>query len=203
MQARHMNTRETTSALRRALWAGVLTLTLCTEAFSQTATAPADKPLSLSGPRFGVTFLSDSIITKLREENDIAVGSAVSQFGWQFEKQFRTTEDGPTLVTEWVVLVGGVEQSVFLPSVSWLLGMRTRSGVEFGVGPNLTPVGAALVIAAGRTFHVGGVNVPVNLAVVPSKVSWFSYTGPPHYAVEMKRKTGLRISLLFGFNTGS
>src|SRR6185369_10238135 len=106
------------SLLHHAMRAGVVTLTLSTTAFSQTSAPPADEPLSLSGPRFGVTFLSNSIVRKLREADGISVDPVVSQFGWQFEKQFATSGNGPTLVTEWVVLVGGVEQGVFLPSVS-------------------------------------------------------------------------------------
>ena len=112
----------------------------------------------------------------------INISPVVTQFGWQFEKQFYSTENGPTAVTEWVVLVGGLEQGVVLPSVSWLVGMRTMKGAEFGIGPNLTPVGAALAIAAGMTFRAGALNVPVNVAVVPSK-------------------SGVRVSLLAGFNT--
>jgi hypothetical protein len=130
----------------------------------------------------GVTFLSDGIVGKLKDDASVNVSPVVTQFGWQFEKQFYSTENGPTAVTEWVVLVGGLEQGVVLPSVSWLVGMRTRKGAEFGIGPNITPVGAALAIAAGVTFRAGGLNVPVNLAVVPSK-------------------SGVRVSLLAGFNT--
>jgi len=171
----------TIPARRRVLGAVFLTLTCCTAAFSQT-TAPLAKAASLSGPRMGVTFLSDGIVGKLKDDASLNISPVVTQFGWQFEKQFYSTENGPTAVTEWVVLVGGLEQGVVLPSVSWLVGMRTMKGAEFGIGPNLTPVGAALAIAAGMTFRAGGLNVPVNVAVVPSK-------------------SGVRVSLLAGFNT--
>ena len=93
----------------------------------------------------------------------------VSQFGWQFEKQFYTKGSGVTMVTEWVALLGGLEQSVALPSLSWMVGVRTRDGAEFGIGPNITPAGTALVLATGMTFRAGAMNVPVNVAVVPSK----------------------------------
>lgn len=62
-----------------------------------------------------------------------------------------------------------------------MVGLRTRNGAEFGVGPNLTPAGAALAIAAGATFGAGALNVPVNVAVVPSK-------------------SGVRVSVLSGFS---
>lgn len=176
-----------------------LVFAMSTPAGAQEVAGSVDQQIKLSGPRFGVTFLSESIVDKLKD-NGIDVGSVVTQFGWQFEKQFRTSENGPALVSEWVLLAGGTEQGVFLPSASWLVGIRTRKGVEFAVGPNLTPVGAALVAAAGITFRAGGVNVPVNLAVVPSTVSWTSYAGPPSYRASEIKRSGVRVSLLFGFN---
>jgi hypothetical protein len=185
------------TAIQRAALGMLVSLTLCTPALAQAP--PPAKPQSLSGPRFGVTFLSDSIVDKLKDE-DIDVSPVITQFGWQFEKLFNTEGSGPMLVTEWVLLAGGVEQGLFLPSLSWLTGVRTRTGLEFGVGPNLSVAGAALVLTAGKTFRVGDVNVPVNLAVVPSKVSWVLYEGPPFRETEIERRA-MRVSLLFGFNT--
>jgi len=152
--------------LRRAAF---LTLALSTPALSQTSVPPIAETISLSGSRFGFTFLSDGIIRKLRDDANVNVSSGVTQFGWQFEKQFYTKDSGVTMVTEWVALVGGLEQSVVLPSLSWMVGVRTRDGAEFGIGPNITPAGTALVLATGMTFRVGALNVPVNVAVVPSK----------------------------------
>ena len=56
-------------------------------------------------------------------------------------------------VNEWVVLLGGLEQGHVLPSLNWLVGLRTREGAEFGIGPNVTPAGVALVFAAGVTIR--------------------------------------------------
>ena len=92
------------------------------------------------------------------------------------------SKGGPvTMVTEWVALVGGLEQGVVLPSLSWMVGVRTRDGAEFGIGPNITPAGTALVFATGMTFRAGALNIPLNVAVVPGKV-------------------GTRVSLLTGFS---
>jgi hypothetical protein len=135
---------------------------------SGTQAPPAPKTLTLSGPRFGVTMLSDGIVQKLASE-DIDVGSTISQFGWQFEKQFYTKAGGVTALNEWVALLGGLDQGVAIPSVSWLVGLRTKEGAEFGVGPNVTPAGAALVVSAGVTFRAGVLNVPMNFAVVPTR----------------------------------
>jgi hypothetical protein len=128
-----------------------------------------------------VTVLSDGVVRKLRVEVEVDVNAVISQFGWQFVKRFDGTGSSLTPVTEWVVLLGGLEQGVVLPSLSWLVGIRTHEGVELGVGPNLTPVGAALAVAAGMTFRSGALNFPLNVAVVPSKA-------------------GVRVSLLSGFN---
>lgn len=151
---------------------------------AQVAAQPVPDVMKLSGPRVGVTFLSDGVVRKLHE--DIAgdfdgVGSMISQFGWQWEKRFYSGGNGVTAVTEWALLFGGMDQGVVIPSLSWLVGARTASGVEFAVGPNFTPVGVALAFAAGVNFPVGHLNVPVNFAVVPSK-------------------SGVRVSMLAGFN---
>ena len=141
---------------------------------------PFTKTVNLSGPRFGLTALSTGVVDKLHERG-IDVGPNISQFGWQFEKQFYSGESGVAAVNEWVILLGGLDQGVALPSLSWLVGLRTREGAEFGVGPNITPAGVALAFAGGVTFRAGNLNVPMNVAVVPSKA-------------------GTRISVLTGFN---
>src|SRR4029077_9666171 len=58
---------------------------------------PYAKSLSLAGPRFGLTMLSDDTIQKLHE-HDIDVRSTISQFGWQFEHEFYSKQDGPTVL---------------------------------------------------------------------------------------------------------
>jgi hypothetical protein len=136
---------------------------------SGTQAPPPARTLNLSGPRVGMTFLSNGVVNKLHEDN-IDVSQNISQFGWQFERQFYSKQSGVTALNEWVFLVGGLDQSVAIPSLSWLVGLRTREGAEFGVGPNVTPAGVALAVAAGVTFRAGVLNVPMNFAVVPTKV---------------------------------
>ncbi len=168
MTARHIVSRAVGSALLAAVGT--------TPALAQTFTRPPGTqslpPLSatadLSGPRFGLTLLSQGVVDAL-EERRISVRPYISQFGWQFERQFFTRGTGVTMVSEWVALVGGLEQGVALPSLSWVVGVRTRDGAEFGIGPNITPAVTALVFATGMTFRTGAMNVPVNVAVVPSR----------------------------------
>ena len=141
---------------------------------------PPAKTVSLAGPRFGVSSLSDGVVQKLHEHS-IEVRPMISQFGWQFERQFYANGSGVAALNEWVVLAGGTEQGVALPSLTWLVGLRTSEGTEFGVGPNVTPLGVGLAFAAGVTLRAGVMNVPINIAVVPSSV-------------------GTRVSFLTGFN---
>ena len=159
----------------------LLVLLASSPAFSQPLAPPPADVMELAGPRFGATVLSNGIIDQLRVEKGIELRPMITQVGWQFEKQFYTPRQGPAVLSEWVVLFGGLEQGVALPSISWLAGIRTSTGGEFGIGPNITPAGVALAIAAGTTVRWGVMNVPVNLAVVPSK-------------------TGVRVSVLSGFS---
>lgn len=170
----------TLSLVRRATLAVVVALVTAAPAAAQTLPAFAHSA-DLSGPRFGLTLLSDGIVEKLAERELPVARPYVSQFGWQFERQFFTQDSGLTMVTEWVWLLGGLEQNLTLPSLSWMVGVRTRDGAEFGIGPNVTPAGTALVFATGMTFRTASVNVPVNVAVVPSR-------------------SGTRVSVLTGFS---
>jgi hypothetical protein len=140
---------------------------------------PYAKTVSLAGPRFGITMLTDDTVAKLHDR-DLDVKNTISQFGWQFEHAFYNKQEGPTVLNEWVFLLGGLDQGVAIPSLNWLVGLRTKEGTEFGIGPNITPAGVALAVAAGVTLRAGVVNVPVTLAAVPSKY-------------------GVRVSVLTGF----
>ena len=163
----------------RSVFGLSLVLALAAPAAAQIA-PPAASEVNLAGPRFGVTVLSDDLVAKLLRERNIDIAPVVTQFGWQFEKQFYGGHGGPAAISEAVVLLGGLEQGVVLPSLSWLVGVRTPDGFEFGAGPNVTPLGVALAAAMGKTFRMGVLNVPVNVAVVPSR-------------------SGLRVSFLTGF----
>lgn len=150
-----------------------------------TARAQSDRyaqrmPEERSGPRFGVTYLGGAIPDSAKAYG-VEVSRMITQWGYQFERQFFAIEGGPTAVNEWILLIGGLEQSEFIPSISWIVGLRLPNDIEFGAGPNVGAGGTALVLTAGRTWRQGGVNVPVNLAVVPSKI-------------------GTRVSVMTGFN---
>jgi hypothetical protein len=139
------------------------------------------KVVDMTGPRFGLTVQSQATVDELKTRHEIVVRPLISQFGWQFERRFYTNGDGAAVLMEWVPLISGLEQGQALPSLNWLVGVRMPSGAEFGIGPNLTPVCAGLVIAGGVTVRSGAVHVPLNFAVATSR-------------------TGARVSIATGFN---
>ena len=141
---------------------------------------PIVSPVNLDGPRVGFTYIAPGETADKLKDN-FEVDPFITQFGWQFETRYFTLPNGTAGLVEGVVLVGGLEQGVFRPSASLLVGIRNARGLEFGFGPNLSLSGAAFVFAAGVTFQSHYVNFPVNFAFVPSS-------------------DGFLFSLLTGFN---
>ncbi len=138
------------------------------------------EPIELSGPRVGFTYIgAGSTADSLK--SIFKANPFITQFGWQFEKQYFALDNGTAGLVEFVGLIGGLEQGLFLPSANMLVGVRSSSGAEFAFGPNISISGAAFVLAVGHTYKSGSLNFPVNFAVVPSS-------------------KGVRFSLLFGFN---
>src|ERR1043166_1363786 len=101
-----------------------------------------------SGPRIGAAYLIGGSVTAEKEGKHLT--PLTTLFGWQIEHQFPTgKKDAPLPMTELVLLVGGLEQNVFLPSASWLVGMRQPNGWEVGAGPALTGAGVQVALAGG------------------------------------------------------
>ena len=188
----------------------------------------------LAGPRVGVTMITPGSLSSIIR-GDVSMfsdevseewtgsigkyGAAITQYGWQWESRFA---DGGNVtgIVEWIALVGGMEKGYFLPSVSSMVGLRTDKGLEFAVGPNLSSGGIAMVIGAGYNFKFGKLNLPVNIAYVPSmnktynhdaEYEWVEeYDGNENYigggeietspAYSVIHPTGARISVMVGFN---
>jgi len=155
-------------------------LLLGTGAFAQIGPREVTPSVNLEGPRLGVTYILEGELTRGLKE-DFDVNPFITQFGWQFERQYFSLNSGVAGLVEGVVLVGGLEQNVFLPSASLLVGIRGAKGFEFGFGPNLSLAGAGMVFAVGMNVQAGELNFPVNFAFVPSP-------------------KGARFTLLCGFN---
>lgn len=137
--------------------------------------------MNLSGPRVGFTYLSKGSIQEVKREEDIDVGSMITQFGWQFEKGIHIHEDAPMLVFEILALIGGLDQSVHTETVFSFMGIRSKGGSEFAFGPTWYQNTTAVGYSGGTIFKYHHINIPLNLIVVPSK-------------------SGTNISLLTGFS---
>ena len=108
-------------------------LLICMIGLVTLASAQVEK---LAGPRFGFTYLTDgSLMYNLNDLPNVSnVNPVIAQFGWQFERQFMNTGHAAGIV-EFITLIGGFEQGLFLPSFSTLVGIRNNNGFEFAVGP--------------------------------------------------------------------
>jgi hypothetical protein len=167
-----------------------------------TASAQIQK---LSGPRIGVTFITaGSTADFIHEGFDFdedtqehgSTGPAfTTQYGWQWESRFADGGGDVVGIVEWIALVGGMEQGLFLPSISSVIGARTANGLEFGVGPNLSLSGIGMLFAVGHNFKSGSLNIPVNLVFTPGKDMKGDSDGESY-----TYNTGARISIMVGFN---
>ncbi len=154
----------------------------------------------VAGPRVGLTWIVadpaafNAAVQSVFPDRERDYSPVIMQFGVNFEQRIRIGGTRSHFALQEVLLLGGLEQNIILPSLSFLIGFRSGAGLEFGLGPNLSTrhsnpgeagIGVSVVYAVGWTFAFGGVYVPLNLAVVPTPSD-----GIP------------RISLLTGFNFG-
>jgi hypothetical protein len=148
------------------------------------------------GPRVGVTWVTTS-----RQDFDAGIQGVFpadreyfpifTQFGFNLEQRIRLGNTQSHFAFQEVLILGGLDQNIILPSLSVMIGFRSRIGLEFGLGPNMamkrSPEGAGIDLSVayslGWTFSFEDVFVPVDLAVIPTPSD-----GNP------------RITLLTGFN---
>ncbi|MBC8173787.1 MAG: hypothetical protein H7X71_07770 [Chitinophagales bacterium] len=136
----------------------------------------------LAGPRLGFTILNKALVDKLPDyfDENKTYSPFVTQWGWQFETKFATTSTISGIV-EFIPLVGGFEQGLFLPSFNVLMGVRSIKNWELGAGPSITATGTGIVLTGGYNFQSGGLNFPINCA--------FNFA-----------EGGTRFTILAGFN---
>ena len=149
------------------------------------------------GPRVGVTYIAvnpEEFNKSLQEtypDESRSYFPMMTQFGVNLEQRIRLGDTDSHFAFQEVLVIGGIDQNIFLPSLSVLIGFRSRVGLEFGLGPNVTLVRSeeglvpnlSVIYAAGWTFNFRDVFVPVNIAVVPTPTD-----GHP------------RVSFMTGFN---
>src|SRR5687768_2413245 len=110
----------------RSLLAVLLSLTAIPAVEAQIIVVPGRRPPVIyresdfpraAGPRLGLTMLSPGIVDTLEKRYDKEISPVITQFGWQLETQF-LSGTGVTGISELVLLVGGTEQGLLLPSAS-------------------------------------------------------------------------------------
>ena len=99
-----------------------------------------NKRLNLSGTRMGfVTILGDNkdILKAPEAEGGFDASPTMFQFGYQFETQYLNSGRLQGLF-EFIPSVTGLEQGLFLPSMTILHGIRdNKTGIEFAFGPTV------------------------------------------------------------------
>ncbi len=92
-----------------------------------------------SGPRVGYSLMTGTFhefATRGVEQGGLDIFPGVSMIGYQFEGQYVGTESFSALI-EGIVNISGMEQGLFMPSISVLNGFRFgRKGWEFAFGPS-------------------------------------------------------------------
>lgn len=182
-----------------------VTLTRLTKPFNyETSTNnPNQSRLNLSGSRMGFTVFTGQTAKYLKaskKEGGFEAFPMMFQFGYQFEKQY-LNEGNFQALFEFVPLITGLDQALFIPSLTVMNGLRdNRHGWEFAFGPSINleqkanrfkdengdwqsmksridsrgklALNTGFVLAVGRTFKSGKLNIPVNAYVVPNKDGW-------------------------------
>lgn len=164
--------------------------------YSNTNTISNNITQSLSGPRVGLTILTNGDLTETLSDEFGLNSNFITQFGYQFEKQIMGDEQVVGLV-EGIVFIGGLEHGLFLPSLSGMFGARFGSGYECAVGPNISLSGPSLVLAFGRTIRAGNLNIPISLAWVPSTQRQRDTNDD---GLKQTYNTGHRFTFTVGFN---
>jgi hypothetical protein len=125
------------------------------------------------GPRVGFTYtmvdkdLFTSQLNQVPMFNRASYVPFVSEFGFSLEQRVLLGTTKSHFVFEEIALVGGLDQSLAIPTFSLMLGYRSDFGLELGLGPIWSLSGLAVVYSLGWTFEFSDVYVPINIAFIP------------------------------------
>lgn len=118
---------------------------------------PDENILKLAGPRMGFTVLTGEASGRFQapeKQGGFDAFPMMFQFGYQFEKQY-INEGNFQALFEFIPMVTGLDQGMFLPSFTILNGLRdNRKGWEFAFGPTLSFVRKAQVYYADNTWQL-------------------------------------------------
>lgn len=190
------------------------------ESYESAINNPEYQRLNLSGPRMGYTFFTGetaSIIRKPKYEGGFDALPAFFQIGYQFEAQY-LNEGKWQALAEFIPIISGFDQGLFIPSVAILNGIRSnKNGLEFAIGPSFNLVKKADMIFVDNQWVLANGN-PGDLPVVSrldsrGKYQFTSYVviaggyslrsgkmNIPINAYVIPGKDGFRFGISFGFN---
>jgi len=110
------------------------------ESFDNSTNNPDASTLDLSGPRMGYTFFTGDgadLLSRSKSTGGYDKTPAFFQMGFQFEKQY-LNEGNVQALFEFVPMVTGLDQGLFIPSLTIFNGIRNnKTGLEFGIGPGV------------------------------------------------------------------
>jgi len=115
------------------------------------------KRLNLSGVRMGVVQVLGENVDKLRApeaQGGFDASATMFQFGYQFETIYLNKGRVQGLF-EFIPTITGLEQGLFLPSVTILHGLRdNKTGIEFAFGPTFGITSQAKGYYVGDEWHL-------------------------------------------------
>lgn len=118
------------------------------ESYESAINNPYYQTLNLSGPRMGYSFITGENADILRSPKSVGGFDSSPyyfQIGYQFEKQYLSEGKWQALL-EILPMVSGVDQGLFIPSLTVLNGIRSNiNGLEFAIGPTFSIVKKAEV----------------------------------------------------------
>lgn len=134
--------------------------------FDNTVNNPYQIRLRADGPRMGVGFFTGTTAAMLmapESEGGFAGYPFMFNFGYQFEKQY-LNEGNFQALFEFIPNVGGMDQGRFIPSFTFLNGLRNNTnGWEFAFGPifSFTKMSKGFVDSADK-WHLASDYNPVD-----------------------------------------
>jgi hypothetical protein len=180
--------------------------------------------LQLSGPRMGYTFFAGQgakVLTRPKSEGGYDIFPATFQFGYQFEQQY-LTEGKFQALFEFIPMIAGLDQQLFIPSFTFMNGLRNNeNGLEFAIGPNFSFVKEAKYFAdadnnwqyidgqtevpAGSTTEYrmdsrGSVNMRSSIVIAVGTSLRSGKMNIPINAFVVPSKDNFRFGVSFGFN---
>ena len=97
----------------------------------------------------------------------------MSTMGYEVTEGIESGVDGFRIIFVQNIMVSGLEQGRFLPSLSALVGYEIFGRLQMGVGANLGVMGPRLILAAGVNPQLGDFQLPIHMHFIPdSEGDW-------------------------------